>query len=103
MKFIGRKHFLLGCSGALLGNQFPDRPEDKEKPKRLPDGTLQSEAILKDEQKKNLADAAKLIELGTEVESELKKHDHHVLSVGLLKKLEEIEKLAKRMRSRHNR
>jgi hypothetical protein len=103
MTILGRKHFLFGCSGWLFGQQFPDKVDDKEKPKRLPDGTLQSEAILKDEQKKMLADAAKLIELGNEIETEIKKHDHHVLSVGLLKKLEEVEKLARRMRGRHNR
>lgn len=103
MTIIGRKHFLLGCSGSLLSAQLPPRPDDKELPKRLPDGTLQSEAILKEERKKNLADAAKLRELATDIENEFTKNDHSILSIGLLKKLEEIEKLARRMRSRHNR
>ena len=69
----------------------------------MPDGTLQSEAILKDEQKKMLADSAKLIELSKSINEELKKNDHHVLSVAMLKNLEEVEKLARKMRGRHSR
>lgn len=69
----------------------------------MPDGTLQSEAILKDEQKKMLADSAKLIELSKLIGEELKKNDHHVLSVAMLKNLEEVEKLARKMRGRHTR
>lgn len=99
---MGRKRFLAGWAGSLLAQQFPPA-EEKEKPKRLPDGTLQSEAILKDEQKKLLADAGKLIAMAREVDEELRKYEHHVLSVGLIRKLEEIEKLARRMRTRHTR
>ncbi len=89
-------------AASLLAQEYPTS-EEKEKPKRLPDGTLQSEAILKDEQKKLLTDAARLIAMAREAEEELKKHEHHVLSVGLIRKLEEIEKLARRMRTRHTR
>ncbi len=102
MSRLGRNAFLTGIAGSLWSQQFP-RVEDKEKPRRLPDGTLQSEAILKEEQKKLLADAGKLIEMSREIEAELEKNQHHVLSVGMIKKLEEIEKLARRMRSRHTR
>jgi deoxyxylulose-5-phosphate synthase len=99
---IGRNEFLAGLAGQWLGQQYP-QVEDKDKPKRLPDGTLQSEAILKEEQKRLLADAGKLIQMAQDVEEELKKNEHHVLSVGMIKKLEEIEKLARRIRSRHTR
>ncbi len=102
MNHPDRKHFLVACSGALFGQQVPNPAAEKESPKRLPDGTLQSEAILKDDQKKMLADAAKLVELSTEIEAELKKNDRFVLSVGLLKKLDDVEKTARRMRGRHN-
>ncbi len=99
-----RLHFLLGCVPPLLAQIIPPVTiNEKEKPKRLPDGTLQSEAILKEEQKKLVADAAKLVQLSQEVEQELEKHAHHVLSLGMIKKLEEIEKTARRMRSRHTR
>ena len=44
--------------------------------------------------------SARLTELATEVEEELDKHGENVLPLGTLKKLEEIEKLARKMRSR---
>ncbi len=102
MTRLARKTFLACCTGTLAAQQLPQSEKD-EKPKRMPDGTLQSEAILKDEQKKMLNDSAKLIELSKDINDELKKNDHHVLSVGLLKKLEEVEKLARKMRGRHTR
>jgi hypothetical protein len=106
---FSRMQFLAMVMGAqVMGAQFPNpfpppMPERDPRPKRLPDGTLQSEAILKAEHKKMMEDVTKIQELAKEVEAELEKNQHHVLSTGLLKKLEEIEKLAKRMRSRHNR
>lgn len=80
---------------------FSDR--DKEKAPRLPDGTLQSEAILKAEYKQLLEDSIKLQSLGKEIEEELQKNQHHVLSLGILKKLDEVEKVSKRMRGRYKR
>ena len=102
MMRLARKTFLACCSATLAAQQIP-QAEKEEKPKRMPDGTLQSEAILKDEQKKMLVDSAKLIALSKEIDDELRKNDHHVLSVGMLKKLEEVEKLARKMRGRHAR
>ena len=102
MTRLGRNTFIASWSGMLLAQQFP-QIDEKEKPKRLPDGTLQSEAILKEEHKRLLADLARLQDLGREIETELNKNDHHVLSMSILKKLEEVEKLARRMRGRHNR
>ncbi len=67
---------------------------------RLPDGKLQSEEILKAEHKKTLKEADDLVRLTTEVRKQLDEHEHHVLSISLLKKLEEIEKLSKKMRDR---
>jgi hypothetical protein len=75
------------------------RPEDPATV-RLPDGKLQSEEILKAEHKRTLKDADELVRLSEEVRKELDEHEHHVLSIGLLKKLEEIEKLSKKMRGR---
>lgn len=102
MKRVGRKAFLTMCAAAGAAQQVPEREKD-EIPKRLPDGTLQSEAILKAEHKKMLLDVARIVSLGQEIEAELEKNKHHVLSVGMLKKLEEIEKLAKKMRGRISR
>jgi hypothetical protein len=99
-----RPNFLLVCAAPLAAQLLPPiTPDDKDKPKRLPDGTLQSEAILKEEQKRLLTDARKLVELSENVAQELEKNTHNVLSLGIVKKLEEIEKLARRMRTRHTR
>ncbi len=98
MKRLGRKTFLAMCGVATA--QHPQEREREDAPKRLPDGTLQSEAILKAEHKRLLTDAARIQMLGQEIEAELSKNMHHVLSLGMIKKLEEIESVAKRMRGR---
>jgi len=78
-------------------------PRRDEGPVRLPNGKLQSEEILKDDYKKNLKDAQDLIDLAESLKVGLEKGQQHVLSLGDLKKTEEIEKLAKRIRSRMRR
>lgn len=95
---------LLLAFGTLLASgqdplDFPTPPKEEE-PKRLPNGQLQSEAILKDEHKKNLQDLEKMNQLVSDVKTEVEKNDGHVLSLGSVKKLEEVEKLAKRIRGR---
>ncbi len=67
---------------------------------RLPDGKLQSEEILKAEHKRTVKEAQELVRLSQEVQQELDQNEHHVLSLGLLKKLDEIEKISKKMRVR---
>lgn len=89
--------FLLAL---LLGAQKP--AVEPEVP-RLPDGRSQSEAILKEEHAKSLKDAAEILKLAEELKMELEKNDRHVLSVGALKKTDEIEKLVKRIRGRMRR
>jgi len=63
----------------------------------------QLEDLLKEEHRKSLEDAAKILELSEELKAELEKSDRHVLSVCALRKAEDIEKLAKRIRSRMRR
>ena len=77
--------------------------EDKEHGVRLPSGRLQQEEILKAEHEKNINDVAQLIKLAEELQDEMLKNDRHVLSLGSLKKADEIEKLIKRVRSRMKR
>ena len=67
---------------------------------QFPNGKSQQDAILKADHEKDLKDAAQLIELAEQLKQELEKNDRHVLSISSLKKTEEIEKLAKRIRSR---
>jgi hypothetical protein len=83
--------------------QHPARESSgTEKPSevRLPNGKLQQDEILKADHEKSVQDAAQLIELAEGLKRELEKDETHVLSLSSLKKTEEIEKLARRIRSR---
>jgi len=90
-----------------LAFQIPSRHERQESPStgdaRLPNGKSQQEEILKAEHEKSLKDAAALIDLAEQLKADLEKNDRHVLSLATLKKTEEIEKLAKRIRTRLHR
>lgn len=67
---------------------------------RLPNGKLQRDEILKAEHRKNLDDASELMKLSEELKIELERGDGLVLSVSALKKIDQIEKLTKRIRGR---
>jgi hypothetical protein len=73
-----------------------DHPEDV----TLPNGKSQKDAILKYEYEQNLKDAARLVELSGQLKQDLEKNSRFVLSMATLKKTDEIEKLAKQIRSR---
>ena len=87
---------------ALFAQQAADRLPEPAKPSetRLPNGKLQQEEIMKADHEKSVRDAAQLIELAEALKRDLEKDDTHVLSISSLKKTEDIEKLAKRIRSR---
>lgn len=84
----------------LLGQQnlppFPERPDEK----RLPNGRLQSEAILKAEHKKNLEELDRMSALLDGVARELDTTTSRQNNAALVKDLAEVEKLAKRIRAR---
>jgi len=91
--------FVLLVGFAFAFGQLPKREE----PVRLPSGKLQSDEILKADHEKSIKDAGELLKLAEDLKIELEKNDAHVLSVGAVKKTEEIEKLAKRIRQRMKR
>ena len=70
----------------------------------LPSGKSQKEEILKAEHQQNLKDAAELADLAEQLKIELEKNDRYILSMATLKRTDDIEKLAKRIRARllHN-
>jgi hypothetical protein len=70
----------------------------------LPNGKSQREEILKAEHQQNIKDAAELADLAEQLKIDLEKNDRYVLSMATLKKTDDIEKLAKRIRARlrHN-
>ena len=85
----------------LRREQSPTRKNlQKVEHHRLPSGKTQKEEILKADHEKTLADAALLVKAAEDLKIELERNDRHVLSMNTLKQLDNIEKLAKRMRSR---
>ena len=70
---------------------------------RLPNGKKQQDEILKAEYEKNLKDAQELISIAKSFEEDLEKDDRFVLSLSSLKKLDDMEKLTKRIRTRMKR
>lgn len=94
--------FPLLLSAALAAQEFPAPPRDTE-PKRLPNGRLQSEQILKADYEANLKDLDRMKKLVDGIGEVLKKNDRHVLSIKALKDLDEIERIARRVRGRMRR
>ena len=92
-------HRKLMIGFALISFAVAQRPDALEDPK-LPNGKSQREEILRHEHQKSLEDSGELLKLAEDLKMELEKNDRHVLSVSSLKKTEQIEKLAKRIRSR---
>src|ERR1700733_10645328 len=94
---------LLVLSLAVTAQQGPpERPLPPETPEeiRLPNGKLQREEILKADYQRTLEDARALSKLADELKADLEKSDYNVLSVGMLKKTDDIDRLAKRIRDR---
>jgi hypothetical protein len=77
--------------------------DDKPKDVRLPNGKVQTDEILKDDYAKNLKDARDLTGLARGLEEDLEKNEAFVFSLTTLKKLDDMERLTKRIRSRMKR
>jgi hypothetical protein len=101
---ISRTVLLLPLALVLTAQQGlpPERTPSPESPEdvRLPNGKLQREEILKADFQKTLEDARALSKLADELKADLEKSDYNVLSVGTLKKTDDIDRLAKRIRDR---
>lgn len=82
----------------LMTSQGDDR-----RPKRLPNGRLISEAIIKEDNRRNLDELKKIREITAALEKDLEETEGHVLSIDNLKRLEEIEKLSRSIRGRMRR
>jgi hypothetical protein len=80
----------------------PDTPNATPNPEdiRLPNGKKQLDEILKADYEKNLSDARELTGLARSFEEDLEKNEAFVLSLSSLKKLDDVEKLTKRIRAR---
>ena len=86
------------------GGRGGRRGGDDEEDVILPNGKSQKEEILKAEHRQNIKDATDLAELAEQLKIDLEKNDRYIVSMATLKKTDDIEKLAKRIRARlrHN-
>ncbi len=110
-----RRSVLLSSIGAALlaggqqdgqdqqpNSHFPPFP-DSNKPtedRKLPNGKSQNDAIAKSDHEQALKDAKDLIRVAEQLRDELQKAGSYVVPVSSVKKTEEIEKLARRIRGR---
>jgi hypothetical protein len=85
--------------GLMFSQSEPD-DRNNNRDVKLPNGKSQQEEILKVEFQKTLQDAAELVKLAEQLQDDLIKEDRHVLSISTLKKTEDIEKLARKIRTR---
>ena len=99
MRYFGLRHFglFLGTVCILLA-QIPatkDAPEVK-----LPNGKSQKDEIIRVDYERNLRDAGELARLAGDIKDDLEKGDRYLVSLKTLKKLDDVEKLAKDIRQR---
>ncbi len=99
-----RRVILSSVLPALVAAQSQPPTHDAspldEDPVRLPNGKLQRDEILKYEYGKSLADCKEMVKIARDLETDLEKNEQYVLSIASIHKTEEIEKLARRIRSR---
>ena len=97
----------LLASAALLG-YAQDRPQENRLPLpprpdedvKLPNGKSQKDAIAKQDHEQAMKDVNELISVAEQLRDELQKSGEHVVSVSSVKKTEEIERLARKIRGR---
>jgi hypothetical protein len=90
----------LTGTGLLTAQQSHLPDPGSEGPVVLPNGKKQQDEILKADYEKDLKDARDLIDLAKSFELDLEKDERFVLSVSSLKKLDDMEKITKRLRTR---
>jgi len=99
-----RLALILAAALALAAQQAPPHappiPEGSPDDVRLPSGKLQREEILKADYQKSLEDARALSKLADQLKVDLERNDYNVLSLATLKKVDEIDKLAKHIHDR---
>jgi negative regulator of replication initiation len=106
--FRARRALLALAPAALAARLLPAQspqtpPNDPPEEVRLPNGKKQQDEILKAEYEQNVRDARDLVSLSKSFEEDLEKDDRFVLSLSSLKKLDDMEKLTKRIRGRMKR
>ncbi len=83
----------------LPGGGLPDT-HGREHEIKLPSGKSQKDEILKADHERNVEEARALAKLTAEISEDIEKSDRFILPVATLKKLDEAEKLVRKVRSR---
>ncbi len=102
----GRRALLLLAPAAVVARLLPaqipghDRDDTNLEDSRMPNGKRQQDEIIKANYEKNLKEARELIDIAKSFEEDLEKDDRFVLSIGSLKKLDNMENLIHRIRGR---
>jgi Zn-dependent oligopeptidase len=98
---------LLYAKGQDSQEQSPNRhlppfpnPNKRDDDRKLPNGKSQNDAIAKQNHEQALKEANDLITVAGQLRDELQKAGSYVVPVSSVKKTEEIEKLARRIRGR---
>jgi hypothetical protein len=109
MKHTRRGIISILAASASLRAQVPEFPDDAtrghpEEPaghdQRLPNGKSQSDAIARKQHEDSLKDANQMVSLAEQIRDELQRAGNYVVPVSTVKKTEEIEKLARKIRGR---
>jgi hypothetical protein len=108
-----RRTLLVGAlASTLLCSQDQDQSDPAQNPRlrlpdpnpdenrRLPNGKLQKDEIAKHEHEKALQDAQDLVSMAQQLRDELQKAGDFVVPMASVKRTEEIEKLARKIRGR---
>lgn len=91
---------LLACLCVAQDPLAPPPVPGHEPERRLPNGKSQSEEIVRADYEKSMKDIGQLVELAQSLQIDMEKETSHVVALGDLKKLDEIEKITKRIRGR---
>ena len=79
---------------------FPPHRPDERPDVLLPSGKSQRQELLKADYKKAKSEASELVKLSQELKDAIDDGEHQVLSLRTVKKAEEVEKLARRIKDR---
>jgi hypothetical protein len=77
----------------------PNSPDQDQDDPRLPNGKSQKDAIAQSEHEKALKDAEALVSLSNQLKDDIQKAGNFVVPVSALRKTQEIEKLARSVRT----
>ena len=97
---------LLASAAVLAQGQDPQQdrqlpiPPNPNEDVKLPNGKSQKDLIAKEDHEQAMKDVNELISIAEQLRDELQKSGEHVISVSSVKKTEDIERLARKIRGR---